>query len=293
MEDANNNVVAGDSSTVTLTLSSGTFAGGSNTATAVASGGVATFSDLSIDQAGTGYTLSASDGSLSGAISGSFNITAGAANKVVFTTQPSNTAAGASITPAVQVSVEDAYNNVVTTDISSVKVALSMYPVGGTLSGALTVAAVSGVATFSNLSVNNPGMGYTLTAWDGALNGAGSGSFNVTQLASKLAFTVQPSNTAAGASITPAVQVSVEDANNNVIATDNSNVTVALSGSGTLGGTLMEAAINGVAKFSDLSINKAGTDYTLTATDGSLTGTTFRQFQHYAGDQPVGCYECQ
>ena len=78
IEDANGNVVTGNTSTVTLTLSSGTFASGSNTATAVASGGVATFGSLSINTAGTGYTLTATDGSLTGATSSSFNVTAAA-----------------------------------------------------------------------------------------------------------------------------------------------------------------------------------------------------------------------
>ena len=58
VENAENNVVSSDDSTVTLTLSNGTFANGSNTATAVASDGVATFSNLRIDKTGT-YALQA------------------------------------------------------------------------------------------------------------------------------------------------------------------------------------------------------------------------------------------
>ena len=70
------------------------------------------------------------------------------------------------------------------------------------------------------------------------------------------------------------MKVSVEDANGNVVTSDGSSVTIAIGanpGSGTLGGTLTVAAVNGVATFSDLSINKAGTGYTLTAADASLT----------------------
>ena len=66
-------MVTSDSSTVTLTLSSGTFASGSSTATATASNGVATFSGLVIDTAGS-YTLTATDGSLTNATSNSFTI---------------------------------------------------------------------------------------------------------------------------------------------------------------------------------------------------------------------------
>jgi hypothetical protein len=58
-----------------LTLSSGAFAGGSNTASASAVNGVATFGNLVINTAGS-YTLAASDGALNGATSSSFTITA-------------------------------------------------------------------------------------------------------------------------------------------------------------------------------------------------------------------------
>jgi hypothetical protein len=74
VEDPYGNVVTSDSSTVTLTLSSGTFEGGSATASATTSGGVATFSTLKIDTAGS-YTLRATAGSLASASSGSFIVT--------------------------------------------------------------------------------------------------------------------------------------------------------------------------------------------------------------------------
>ncbi len=61
VEDAFDNVVSGDGSTVTLTLSGGAFEGGSSTVAATASSGVATFSNLKIDMPGS-YTLSATDG---------------------------------------------------------------------------------------------------------------------------------------------------------------------------------------------------------------------------------------
>ena len=73
VEDAYGNVVTSNSSTVTLKLSSGTFASGSSTATATVSSGVATFSGLVIDTAGS-YTLKATEGSLTSATSNSFTI---------------------------------------------------------------------------------------------------------------------------------------------------------------------------------------------------------------------------
>src|SRR5205809_1215681 len=113
------------------------------------------------------------------ATSSAFNISAGAAAKLVFTVQPSNTAAGAAITPAVQVTVQDAQGNTVTTATTSITVAIGTNPASGTLGGTKTVAAANGVATFANLSINNSGTGYTLTASATTLTGASSGSFNV------------------------------------------------------------------------------------------------------------------
>ena len=206
----------------------------------------------------------------------------GVPTQVVFAAQPTSAAAGADISPPVQVSVEDSNGNVVTSDDSTVTVAIGMNPGGGSLGGTLTVAAVNGVATFSDLWIDKAGTGYTLTATDGGLTGATSGTFNVvSSTAAKLAFTTQPTSAAAGIDISPPVQVSVEDANGNVVAGDTSNVTVAIGanpGGGTLGGTFTVASVNGVATFGNLSINAAGAGYTLTATDGSLTGATSSAF---------------
>src|SRR5262249_16744688 len=74
VRDAFGNTVTGNTSTVTLTLSSGTFAGGTSTVSAAAVNGVASFGNLVINTAGT-YTLAASDGTLTGSTSNSFTIT--------------------------------------------------------------------------------------------------------------------------------------------------------------------------------------------------------------------------
>jgi len=54
------------------------------------------------------------------------------------------------ITPAVTVRVLDQFNNLVTGDTSTVALA----PSSGILNGTTSVAAVAGVATFSDLSIN-------------------------------------------------------------------------------------------------------------------------------------------
>ena len=57
----------------------------------------------------------------------------------------------------------------------------------------------------------------------------------------------------------------------------NGNVTIALAsdpGGGNLGGTLSVTAVNGVATFTGLTINAAGTGYTILASSGGLTDAT-------------------
>src|SRR5207248_3336122 len=128
--------------------------------------------------------------------------------------QPSTTAAGAAITPAVQVTAQDAQGNTATGFTGNVTIAIGTNPGSGTLGGTLTHAAVDGVATFADLSIDKVGTGYTLTA-----TGAGSATsaaFNVTARSLPDALPIlQPSTTAAGAAITPAVQVTAQDAQGN------------------------------------------------------------------------------
>ena len=62
----------------------------------------------------------------------------------------------------------------------SVTVALANNPASGTLGGTLTVTAVNGVATFSGLTINNPGNGYTLQATANGLTPATTTAIDVT-----------------------------------------------------------------------------------------------------------------
>jgi hypothetical protein len=99
--------------------------------------------------------------------------------------------------------------------------------------------------------------------------------------ATHLAFTVQPTSTFAGGLITPAVQVAAEDATGQPDTTFASNIVVAIGanpGGATLSGTLGVAAQRGVATFSNLSLNHAGTSYTLVATSSGLTTATSASF---------------
>ena len=161
----------------------------------------------------------------------------GTATKLAFGTQPSTAKAGATIAPPVTVRVLDANNNLVTTD-NSTSISLTASGGPGSLTGGGGTTAVGGVATFSGLSINKTGT-YTLNASASGLTGAASNSFTITPGdPAKLAFGIQPSNAAAGATITPAVTVQVLDANDNLVTTDNSTSIslIASGGPGSLTG---------------------------------------------------------
>ena len=78
--------------------------------------------------------------------------------------------------------VEDANGNVETSDnATQVSLAIGTNPAGGTLSGGAAVTVASGVATFSGLSIDKAGTGYTLTASSTpSYTGATSAAFNIT-----------------------------------------------------------------------------------------------------------------
>src|SRR5258706_260033 len=181
IQDGYGNTVTSATSAVTVAIGANPGGGtlsGPQTVNAV--NGVASFAGLSIDKAGSGYMLMGSSGPLTSATSVSFTVTPATATTLVFTVQPSTTAAGHTSTPAVQVTIEDALGNTVTTSTSTITLAIGTNPASGTLSGTTAVATANGVGTFSNWSIDTPGTGYTLTASASGLARATSTSFNVT-----------------------------------------------------------------------------------------------------------------
>src|SRR5690349_12838896 len=287
--DGANNLVPTFTGNVTISLGSnpgGSTLGG--TTTVAAAGGVAIFGNLTLDKTSNGYWLTATTAGLSTATSNSFNVTAGAATQLDFGTEPNTTIAGHQITPAVKVRALDALGNVVPTFSGIVGIALGNNPGGSTLSGTTPAAAVGGVATFGDLILNKTGTGYSLTASASGFTPVTTTAFDITPgTATQLVFTVQPSNTIAGAAISPAVQVTVLDAAGNLVPTFTGNVTIALGnnpGGSTLGGTVAVAAVNGVATFGNLTLDKTSNGYWLTATATGLSTATSNSFNITAGN---------
>ena len=101
---------------------------------------------------------------------------------LAFAVQPSKTLPLMTIQPTVQVAIVDALGNRVTDFSGQVTVALghnggTVLP--GTLSGTKTVNVVNGVATFADLSIDQPGNGYTLVVTIPNVFTAESAPFNI------------------------------------------------------------------------------------------------------------------
>jgi hypothetical protein len=106
--------------------------------------------------------------------------------------------------------------------------------------------------------------------------GGGGGSGN-----RLLVFVAEPSTAHVGAFITPAIQVAVEDTLGVVDTTVSGGVTMALSNNPTgavLSGQTTVIFTAGVASFSDLTINLAGTGYVLSASSAGLSTATSISF---------------
>jgi hypothetical protein len=222
---------------------------------------------------------------------------------LAFTVQPSTSIAGAMISPAVQVIVQDSSGQPVDTFTGAVTVEISEGSGNdeAELSGTTTVVAVAGVATFATLSIDSAGS-YTLTAAAAGLADVTSAAFSVTARVSSEAvgtvatdpggatsgaaahaeFLVQPSRASVGASIAPSVQVAFRDAAGQTLSSFAADVKVEITdGTGDedaeLSGTTTVTAVAGVATFTNLSIDKPGT-YTLTATASGLGAVVSAEF---------------
>jgi hypothetical protein len=96
----------------------------------------------------------------------------------------------------------------------------------------------------------------------------------------RLVFVVQPGSSAPNRPMAP-VQVGVQDVRGNLMNVTGLPIAIALGNNpseAVLNGTRLQNTVNGVATFSDLSIDKAGTGYTLVATSNRLTSATSEPF---------------
>jgi len=119
-------------------------------------------------------------------------------------------------------------------------------------------------------TVNQSSRTYYYSAW------------NISAAPTHLNFYVQPVSTTPGTQISPSVVVEVLDQYNNRVYSDNSTpIGLALyttPGSGTLYGNQTKTAVNGIATFANLSIDRAADGYSLIASSSGLTSAISNTF---------------
>jgi Bacterial Ig-like domain (group 3)/Bacterial Ig domain len=129
-------------------------------------------------------TTAAVDGLSGSPVTFTSTATVGAPVALAFDVQPTSTGVGQTITPAVEVSVRDAQGLLVTTSTKLITLTSS---VNKSLDGVVAVHAIAGVATFSGLSINQAGSGFTLTAHASGLGDAVSDPFDIGKAATSTA----------------------------------------------------------------------------------------------------------
>ena len=250
-----------------------TVLGGSTTATAVA--GVANFPGLTLNNPGSGYTITATGPNSTTATTAPFNVTLAATQLAVTQEPPMSFAAG---TPfSLTVAAVDPSGNIDTSYDGTASIAVGMSQDGqsSTLGGTTLVGLNNGVATFTGLTMSNFGLGYVITATDptSQLKSATTAPFTVTPFpATHLVFTTQPpSNEVAGGSFK--LVVSAENNLGQVDTGYNGPISLSLlsTDNAMLSGMTSIDFTSGVATFSGLSIDLAGSNYRIEADSGSLT----------------------
>lgn len=199
--------------------------------------------------------------------------------KLAITAQPSSVTAGETfqVVVAIQdssgVTVQDATSNVT---IAFTGGGFTTSPGDRTLGGTLTKAAVAGVATFDNLSINRDG-GHVLRASTGVLPPVNTGVIATNAAAPAVQAVAAGDNQVAApngdVAVKPAVRVTDTFGN----GVNGLTVTFAVaSGGGSVTGATQVTANGGVATIGSWTLGASGTNsLTATVTGASLAATTF------------------
>ena len=281
LTDAYGNVLASQTVQVALTPGSeGSFVAGSTTSVVTDAAGLATFSNLKIDKAFSPYQLEFRIGAVT-VLSRQFAVIGGAPTRLGMVQQPPTGTAGAALTPAPAIKVFDRFDN----GVADIRVVVTLN--GGSFAAG-TVAELrtgdDGVASFADLKINTAKAGYTLT-----FNTFVSGNPSVTSAAFEvkpdyvnsvvMSVSTQPRTTTAGSTVSGPPTVTAKDQFNNNITGKDISVTLN-TGSFTVGSTTtVKTNDSGVAAFSNLVANTAGSytltfrlvDHTAQATSNSFT----------------------
>ena len=277
VEDVFGNLRTADNSTV-VTVSrnagSGTLLG---TKTATASGGIATFSNLSYTNMET-IDLSFSSGALPVIISSSINVGPGPARNLIIITQPSSTAtAGQAFSQQPQIRLIDQFGNLRAGDNSTI-VTAARGSGTGTLQGTTAATVSAGVATFTDLSYPVAET-LKLLFTSGSASNALSSNVVVSAGAFIKLLTLAPGETAAPGTPTgktgiptnqlpdTAFNVTVRAVDDNWNLVNTATDTVGISSSDIFAALPTNAALVAGTKQFSVKLSEAGTTNTVTASD--------------------------
>lgn len=274
VEDSNGNLVAGSSIPVSVRIANGTGSKGATlggTLTVNAVGGIATFSNLNINDVGN-YTLAFSAPGMNAINSVSFKITANPldGSHLVFTTPPPPTTIAGAKMQEFKVTAEQPTDQPSKTTKGPVTLVISDGPTNGKIMGSVKSTLKQGIATFKNLKFNVAGTYIIKATGEHSIDSAPV-TFQITATTPKKAVFSQQPVAKIAASTTFSVAVELKDKFGNIATTDNSSVTLTLSGGSkfaVLTGTTTQDVVDGVAGFDDLAVISPG-HFTIKAADPS------------------------
>lgn len=219
--------VRGATDAVTLSLvGGGEGAELQGTRTVNAVDGVATFSGLAVERAGSGYKVRASAGELEAVESEAFGIVPGAPSRLGFLAVPEEVVAGDTF--AVRVGIQDVYGNPVPSVSAPVALYLAVAPEGAELGGSLEAQVEAGVAGFESV-LEKAGSAYVLAASAPGLEGARSERFRVVPgEPRRLVFIDPPDSVTAGFVYTHTVGV-IDAYGNRVRGIDGVDIRIAIT----------------------------------------------------------------
>jgi hypothetical protein len=249
--DANGNPV--ENVAITWTANTGGSVGATSTGTDA--GGIAEVTRTLGLVPGTYTTTAEVDGLAGSPITFTSTATVGVAAKLAIITQPSASGqSGVPLETQPVVQLQDAFGN----DVAQASRGITAGVTGGSVTGGTASTDVSGKATFTSLAVvGSAGQSFPITFSSGVLIPVTSEAVTLgAGDAAKLAFIVTPSvSVQAGVPWVQQPKIQLLDAGGNPVSTNRVNVAAnVMSGGDTLGGDKDVLTENGVATFTDLSV---------------------------------------
>lgn len=283
--NASNVLCGGATNSITLSKTGGATWGTLTSTTSLtksATSGVATWTDLSVTVTPGSGTITAAASGLTGTASNSITITASCTpHHLTYISQPSSAALNASL-GTVSVGVYDAGNVLCSTATNSITLSKNGSAMWGTLvsGSSLTKSAVTGVATWTDLSVSTTTGAGAIDAAASGLTSATSNSITISTTCTPdhITFIAQPSSAVIGATL-GTVTVGVYDSGSVLCSGATTSITLSKAMGatwGTLvsGSSLTKAAVAGIATWTDLSVTTTPGAGSINAAASMLTGDT-------------------